>query len=353
MKNTSEPKGLAKLWREVKRPFKKLPRVLRAHFQGLALTEYDQAKRFHEWRRFLEDERLYTSCTPQEKQEVFAKYVHFVEIETFSFCNRKCWFCPNSYIDRHSSNTLMLPEVYSKIVDELAEIGYSGSIRYSRYNEPFSDPVILDRIREARNKLPNVSLKTYSNGDYITSELLERLAEAGMNEIRIMRYPVSPEKCYSSDEITDILTGFASKVNLPYQRIESRSIRLLHPKLELEVRIFPQSAIRNRAGTVKSSTKKKFRTTPCYAPFTNLYIDHNGSVMPCCNMRSDVPQHAEMIMGNVTDKALFEIYTSLRYSLLRYQMRDIGVKVYPCNVCDNEYFSFSSNVPVHQNRTNS
>ena len=28
--------------------------------------------------------------------------IRLVEIEIFSFCNRKCLFCPNSFIDRHS-----------------------------------------------------------------------------------------------------------------------------------------------------------------------------------------------------------------------------------------------------------
>ena len=33
-------------------------------------------------------------------KDLFKKHLKLIEIEVFSFCNRKCWYCPNSYIDR-------------------------------------------------------------------------------------------------------------------------------------------------------------------------------------------------------------------------------------------------------------
>lgn len=52
------------------------------------------------------------------KYKVKYKYIRMVEIEIFSFCNRKCWFCPNSFIDRNSTNILMQEELYLKILNE-------------------------------------------------------------------------------------------------------------------------------------------------------------------------------------------------------------------------------------------
>jgi MoaA/NifB/PqqE/SkfB family radical SAM enzyme len=298
------------------------------------------------WRRYLNDERLYASfpSLPQEKQKVFAKYVKVIELEVFSYCNRTCWFCPNTYIDRRSENIFMPPEIYSKIIEELAEIDYSGIIWYGRYNEPFADPVIFDRVREARKKLPNATLKTYSNGDYITTELLDRAVEAGLNEIYIMRYPSLPDKHYSPEEVTNILESFATKVSLPFRKIEDDVIHLLHPTLKLEVRHFSLSTAHNRAGALKLAETMP-RTLPCSLPFVSIVVDHNCKVMPCCHTRSDVQQHAEMIMGDVAKNTLYEIYTNLHYSLLRYQMRDTGVKSFPCSACNCEYQSFYSEVP--------
>lgn len=54
------------------------------------------------------------------------KYIKTVEIETFSFCNRQCWFCPNSIIDRHTDNIEMQENLYLHILEELAQIKWGG-----------------------------------------------------------------------------------------------------------------------------------------------------------------------------------------------------------------------------------
>ena len=40
---------------------------------------------------------------------IFQRAVRMVEIEVFSYCNRRCWFCPNATIDRISKNIYMPP----------------------------------------------------------------------------------------------------------------------------------------------------------------------------------------------------------------------------------------------------
>ena len=71
-----------------------------------------------------------------DNKQIMKKNLTQVEIEIFSYCNRTCWFCPNSIIDRHSENHFMPEEQYLKILEQLKEINYSNIITYSRYNEP-------------------------------------------------------------------------------------------------------------------------------------------------------------------------------------------------------------------------
>ena len=53
------------------------------------------------------------------------------------------------------------------------------------------------------------------------------------------------------------------------------------------------------------------RTSPCLSPFYHVYIDFNGTVMPCCNLRSDVPAHADAAIANLSNGAdLFLVYAS-------------------------------------------
>ena len=44
--------------------------------------------------------------------------------------------------------------VYLKILEDLASINYKGVITYSRYNEPLADKIILKRIQQARDMVP-------------------------------------------------------------------------------------------------------------------------------------------------------------------------------------------------------
>ena len=120
-----------------------------------------------------------------------------VEIEVFSLCNRTCWFCPNSYIDRRSENKLMNEGLYSKILGNLQEIGYNGTISYSRYNEPLADPIIFDRIKQARDTVPKELLHFNTNGDFFNKEILQKLYDVGLRSLNIQVY--TPEKSSYSD----------------------------------------------------------------------------------------------------------------------------------------------------------
>ena len=93
-----------------------------------------------------------------------------IELEISAFCNRTCWFCPNSLIDRKQK--IELPEsVFLRCIDNLAEIEYEGVLNFHRFNETLADKeLILKRLRQARSKLPKAKLGIFSNGDYLTRE---------------------------------------------------------------------------------------------------------------------------------------------------------------------------------------
>jgi MoaA/NifB/PqqE/SkfB family radical SAM enzyme len=128
------------------------------------------------------------SCS-QTARALFRHAVNQVEIEVFSYCNRTCWFCPNSKIDRRSKNNHMPEALYLRILRELAEIEYEGVVTYSRYNEPLSDRIILHRIQQAREILPKAHLMTYTNGDYLTRDYIDDLRAAGLNSLNVSPFP--------------------------------------------------------------------------------------------------------------------------------------------------------------------
>ena len=148
-------------------------------------------------------------------KERFKNDLRLIEIETFSFCNRKCWFCPNSFVDRISENKIMKEETYLNLIDQLAEIDYDGELTYSRYNEPLSQKnLIIKRIKQAREKLPKAVLRTNTNGDYLNRQYIEDLIDAGLNQLWIQQYLANHER-YDHEKMRSRAERKIKKLGLP------------------------------------------------------------------------------------------------------------------------------------------
>jgi MoaA/NifB/PqqE/SkfB family radical SAM enzyme len=53
--------------------------------------------------------------------------------------------------------------------------------------------------------------------------------------------------------------------------------------------------------------KDKQRTEVCVEPIYGLYINYNGFVSPCCEIREDYDKHKQFIFGNLHSNSLNEI----------------------------------------------
>ena len=91
--------------------------------------------------------------------------------------------------------------------------------------------------------------------------------------------------------------------------------------------------------------KKKFvRDFPCHEPKYFVAIDYNGSVVPCCNIRSDVELHKDYVLGNLNDSSIDEILTSkfantFRDDVAKCNFSDI------CKGCSKEPGRYTSEIP--------
>lgn len=76
--------------------------------------------------------------SPQDQADMARTALSQVVIETSSYCNRTCVFCPNKDgLRRHAQSMPMA--VYDRILDDLSSVGFSGSILFHLYNEPLAD----------------------------------------------------------------------------------------------------------------------------------------------------------------------------------------------------------------------
>jgi hypothetical protein len=71
--------------------------------------------------------------------------------------------------------------------------------------------------------------------------------------------------------------------------------------------------------------------------FRDLYIDWNGRVVPCCNIRSDAPEHAGYIVDDLsTGRSVFEAFAASRLVDWRRSLFDYEPKAAPCDTCAYE-----------------
>lgn len=269
-----------------------------------------------------------------KQKEIFKNSVGMIEIEVFSYCNRKCWFCPNSEIDRITTNTYMPEENYLKILDELAEINYDRLISYSRYNEPLSDKIILTRLKQAKEKLPNAFLHTNTNGDYITKEYINELYEAGLRSLNIQSYLLKNELFDEKNE-KNKLNILREKLGLEvvnYHEIKDEWYQFKLKYHDMRILIYSRNFTKNgcdRGGLLEIN--KFSRTEPCILPFDSLFIDYNGETMPCCNLRSDSAKHRKYSLGNIQVNTLFQLYSNAY--IWRRVLATYSKKNPPCNTC--------------------
>jgi radical SAM protein with 4Fe4S-binding SPASM domain len=271
-------------------------------------------------------------------KEIFKKSLKLIEIETFSYCNRRCWFCPNSTVDRMSENNIMPEDVYLDLIHQLKEIHYCGELTYSRYNEPLSQrELIIKRIKQAREALSNAILRTNTNGDYITRDYIEELCDAGLNQLWIQQYLSNKEK-YNHKKMRNRIEKKIEKLGLPAKIITD----IDGYKLEYDLSYCDMTIhIRSRNFDIDGSSRGETvpiaseytRTQKCLQVHNNMYIDYNGSVMVCCALRSDVPGQESGIMGHISEGKLWDIFMNEKYRPWREHHKTDGEKAGFCKTC--------------------
>lgn len=281
---------------------------------------------------------LYGITDRRVAMDLFRRSVSMVEVELFSYCNRRCWFCPNAHIDRITSNSHMVPETYTSIIEQLAEIDYQGVVTYSRFNEPLADRIILEKLRETRAKLPKAKLHANTNGDYLDLEYLNELYDAGMRSLNIQLYLKNDERY---DHKKTIKRGWQTlkRLQLPYTVTIDQPGVWYEMELEfkdMKIRLYGRNFELNGTsrGDQVDIKRDYIRAAPCSQPVWGIYIDYNGKMVPCCNFRSDIAEHADYILSDLnSDPDIFLSYSSAMAADFRRRMLNFEPKSGPCSNC--------------------
>lgn len=232
-----------------------------------------------------------------------------IVIETTTYCNLRCKFCPNSKYDRGllKNKKLMDINLFKKIINELSELKYNGFIALYYYGEPLTDDRLPDLIRYVKEKLPKSKVLIKSNGLLLTVELYKKLIEAGIDIIFINQY-------------LDVMPLNVEKI---FEYLKTR------PKEENKIQYYifkEDDELSNRGGEV---VIKRLQERPnCAFAFENKIIDVDGNMILCCN-----DYHSSVKFGNLKNEKLIDIWNKPDYKKLRKELRKGIYKLPICKKC--------------------
>jgi MoaA/NifB/PqqE/SkfB family radical SAM enzyme len=261
--------------------------------------------------------------------------IEHVQVQTISWCNRSCSFCPSQKYERKLE--LMSFETYQRVLNELALIGFSG--RFSPYlqGEPLLDNRMPELVAMARHTLPQAKILIQTNGDALTVEKGLALFEAGLHKLIINCYDDNGDQVSrmqnlvreiveKQPNIRYIKSGFMPNFN---RMIVSEH----HTQISREIAIddktwWEEDTAENWAGNIPGSLQKPLRKS-CRRPFNQLYVHYNGNVVLCC-----CDWKGEVIFGNLMRDSLMEVYSGPVAAKYQENLARKNRKMKLCEVCN-------------------
>ena len=239
----------------------------------------------------------------------------WIELSIIDVCNRSCIFCPK--VDpKVAPNTYqkMNMVLINKLAKDLKKIGYKGSVTLCGYGEP----MLHKGVYEISRKLAEVSfVEIVTNGDTLTSEIINKLYHSNVNKLLISLYD-GPEQTKKFKEMT-------KSANVPNDFVILRD-RWHDEKKDYGLKLT------NRSGTINVGNQESVGTfTYCNYPSYSVLIDWNGDVFLC-------PQdwQRRITTGNIMQTDFFEIWTGSAITKYRKNLLQGKRCNSPCTECNAE-----------------
>ena len=236
-----------------------------------------------------------------------------IEIETVNRCNGICPFCPVNVHEPQRPYAKMTDELFHKIIQELADIHYTGQISLFSNNEPFLDERILAFHKYAREKLPDAFFNLYTNGSLLTLERFQELLKY-CDRITIDNYNDDREVNPNLQDVYQYLhehPELSEKVNFSF-------------RLQNEVLLSRGGQAPNKKNQARAENEI------CLLPFRQMIVRPTGEISLCCSDALGV-----YTMGDVKSQSLTSIWNSQKYEEIRHEMyvnKRKNLKL--CNRCD-------------------
>ena len=276
-------------------------------------------------KKFLDPNLKNKSKTVEEKIQLFefqGKKLPLpteIEISESGTCNRSCSFCPRSDPSFEDKKEFITNELHQKLCNQLQELDYRGTVRYSGFVEPLIDKNIYNLINMTRKSLPFSNIEMVTNGDPLNLKRLLKLFENGLNKILI--------SAYDSKEDAEKLESLCRSANLNQDQYIVRH-RYYSEEKDFGITLSNRSGLMDNAEFKIASLKEPLKS-PCYIPSYTFFLDYQGDVLICPH-----DWGKKIILGNLNEENFLDIWFSKKSMTIRKMLNSSNRNFKPCNVCD-------------------
>ncbi len=265
-----------------------------------------------------------------------------LSIETTNHCNAKCVFCAYKYLKRPKG--IMDESLFSKIIEEYADIGGGELNLTPMVGDPLMDPKIIDRILFAREYKAVAPIYFFTNGILLDKAISKGLLDSGIHRI-IVSLIGSDRQSYKRlsgvDRWDKVISNIICLLELNNAKADPVDIRIgirtdlsmkdlsankTYKKIAaLTDKIDYQYHFHNWGGVVQEEEPKggmkseETRKTngPCFVLYRGPKILWNGdaSACMCININGD----EELLLGNIKNHHLIHLWQGDKMRNLRRQ----------------------------------
>ena len=278
--------------------------------------------------------------------DYFIERPEHIKVSITNICNYKCVMCFNPTLKQ--ARDLIADDLMYSIIDQCVEGGI-GRLSVGGTGEPILHPRYVDYVREAKRR--GLWVSTTSNFSTMTKERSLAILDAGIDRMNISIYSSTPEE-HREYTKTDLFEQSAEHVKFFIRAARERGAKTL-----INVYFLPLKGINsydryqeywgpflkdaglecvmkeemNWGGLVKMGSTEPWsvETNPfgkrelvqrqkivCPHLRYYLFVLHDGTVLPCCN----IPYAAgnqKVEFGNAKTDRLLDIWKSPKYLLFK------------------------------------
>lgn len=305
-------------------------------------------------------ERIETQNPRQNLGEVLPLNAPFtIYLDPCGVCNFQCAFCPcnNSDEQKKERHTMMEWSLFEKIVRDLKR--FNGAIKVINlycFGEPLLNPRIVDMVAAIKENHLCREVRITTNGSLLTSELSQKLIEAGVDLVRVSVEALNDEDyrsiCKSPVSFQIIRQNIADFYRLSRSSNSRISAKIVNASLksEKDVQLFyelfenitdfhfveevesywPEFHMVNISTDGAKAIKKCYHADDnrriCTFPFVDMVIHSNGKVVLC-----PVDWKAETKYGNATQDSVYDLWACSALKMM--QLKHLDRSAYNNTVC--------------------